>query len=128
MEDAVTLILPLLAAILGSALLLVGGGRVLRALTRRQDARKADELIAANKAHWCTDDGTPDGTPMDRPDQQKIARAGERRWQQTLRGQRLARKPQGTATRNRKIADKKTPVDGIVKDRPDRPWLSKSVN
>lgn len=46
-----------------------------------------DTLITAPK--WCKDGAAW----MDRVDEQKVARAGERRWQETLRAQRKTRKP-----------------------------------
>lgn len=119
------LLVPIATALVASVLFAFCGSRLIRLLTNRTANRKADELIRANKARWCQE---LDGKLMDRPNPQKIARAGEIRWQQALRGQRLARKPQGMATRNRKIADRKTPLDGIVKDQSEQPWFSKSVN
>jgi hypothetical protein len=73
--------------------LLMGVSRLLRRVTRTHDRRLADELITQNKARWRTDTGLPDGKPMDRVDWRRMERAGERRWQETLKAQRRTRKP-----------------------------------
>ena len=97
MEDILNTLARFALAVVVAFGLLFGAAQLLRRVTLARDSRLANELIAANKAHWCTDSGKPDGKLMDHVDWRRIERAGERRWQETLRAQRRTRKPSDSA-------------------------------
>jgi hypothetical protein len=97
MVDTLKALVPLALALALPFGLLVGASQLLRRVTRARDARLADDLITQNKARWRTDTGKPDGKPMDQADWRRIERAGERRWQETLKAQRRTRKPSDPA-------------------------------
>lgn len=80
----------LLATGLAPFVLVYGVGRFSRYLAARRDP--IDDLIGANRATWC--DGVDrDGVDLSKPNQRQTERAGEQRWQETLRAQRRSRKP-----------------------------------
>lgn len=75
----------LLVWVVASFTALYGLGRLSRWHASRSDP--IDTLIRAPK--WCKDGAGW----MNTADQQKVERAGEARWQETLRAQRKTRKP-----------------------------------
>lgn len=93
MWNTLNALVPLAVALVLPFGLLYGASTLIRYFTSTRDARVVDDLIAANKARWRTENGKPDGKPMDRADWRRIERAGERRWQETLKAQRRTRKP-----------------------------------
>ena len=94
MEETLKVLVQLAAAMAILFALLCVVVQLLRRVTCARDARVADELIAKNKASWRTD---KHGKPTDQADLRLIDRAGECRWQETLRAQRRTRKPSDAA-------------------------------
>lgn len=82
-------LVPLALCLAVPFVVLYGFGRLARWCAGRRDP--IDALITAPK--WCKDG---EGW-MSTVDHQKVNRAGEHRWQETLRAQRRARKPETPA-------------------------------
>lgn len=85
LEETLKAVGSLAAAVVLPLVVLCGVSQLARRLTRARDNKLVDELIAAK--------GAKQIAGMETIDWQKLDRAGERRWQEALRGQRRARKP-----------------------------------